>query len=130
MGPPFYVVIRGKGSTLISQLFLTPWVLVWSRVSNPRPPALQSSALPTELILLTKKFLAQDGNWVPVFTKFYKAGNTFFLSEGEGEGRLALLQMTGSDFEILSGSSCQKENVNLWAADDIPRTKVSVFRFF
>ena len=26
--------------------------------------------------------------------------------------------------------SFQKENVNLWAVDDIPRTKVSVFRFF
>ena len=59
-GPPFYVVIRatrrssrlqGKGSTFISQLFLRPWVLVRPRESNPRPPALQSSALPTELIL-------------------------------------------------------------------------------
>ena len=29
-----------------------PWVLVWLRESNQRPPALQSSALPTELILL------------------------------------------------------------------------------
>ena len=59
-GPPFYVVIRatrsssrhqGKGRTFISQLFLRPWVLVRPRESNPRPPALQSSALPTELIL-------------------------------------------------------------------------------
>ena len=31
-------------------LILRPWVLVRSRESNPRPPALQSSALPTELI--------------------------------------------------------------------------------
>ena len=27
------------------------WVMVWPRESNPQPPALQSSALPTELIL-------------------------------------------------------------------------------
>ena len=59
-GPPFYVVIQatrrssrlqGKGSTFISQLFLRPWLLVRPRESNPRPPALQSSALSTELIL-------------------------------------------------------------------------------
>ena len=29
-----------------------PWVLVWLRESKQRPPALQSSALPTDLILL------------------------------------------------------------------------------
>ena len=28
-----------------------PWVFVWPRESNPRPSALQSTALPTELIL-------------------------------------------------------------------------------
>ena len=59
-GPPFYVVIRAtrksrrlqcKGSIFISQLFLRPWVLVRPRESNTRPPALQSSALPTEVIL-------------------------------------------------------------------------------
>ena len=43
--------LQGKGSTFISQLFLRPWVLVPSRETNPRTPALQSSALPTELIL-------------------------------------------------------------------------------
>ena len=50
---PFYVVIlatprssrlQGKGITFISHL-------VRSRESNPRPPSLQSSAQPTELIL-------------------------------------------------------------------------------
>ena len=50
--PPFYVVIRAtrrssrlhyKGSTFISQ--------VRPRESNPRPPALRSHALPTELTL-------------------------------------------------------------------------------
>ena len=59
-GPPFYVVIQatrrssrlqGKGSTFISQLFLRPWLLVRPRESNPRPPALQSSALSAELML-------------------------------------------------------------------------------
>ena len=53
-GPPFYVVIRatrrsshlqGKGSTYFKTLSIVP------AQSNPRPPALQSSALPTELIL-------------------------------------------------------------------------------
>ena len=56
MGPPFYVVIRatrrsscwqGKCSTLISQLFFRPWVLVRPQGSNSRPRALQSNALPT-----------------------------------------------------------------------------------
>ena len=72
-GPPFYVVIRatrrssrlqGKGSTFISQLFLRPWVLVRPRESNPRPPALQSSALSTELILppLNNKSWKQRGS--------------------------------------------------------------------
>ena len=32
-------------------VILRPWVMVRSRESNPRPPALQSNALPTELIL-------------------------------------------------------------------------------
>ena len=32
-------------------VILRPWVLVRPRESNPRPPALQSNALPTELIL-------------------------------------------------------------------------------
>ena len=58
-GPPFYVVIRAalrssrlhcKRSTFISQSFW-PWALVPPRDSNPRLPALQSSALPTKLIL-------------------------------------------------------------------------------
>ena len=62
--PPFYVVIQatrrsshllGKGSTFISQLFqLVVWdpgYLVRPQESNPRPSALQSRFLPTELIL-------------------------------------------------------------------------------
>ena len=32
-------------------VILRPWVMVRPRESNPRPPALQSNALPTELIL-------------------------------------------------------------------------------
>ena len=43
--------LQGKGSTFISQLFLRLWVLVPSRETNPKTPALQSSPLPTELIL-------------------------------------------------------------------------------
>ena len=61
-GPPFYVVIwatrgsshlQGKGSTFISQFFFKDPepVPVRPRESNPRPRALQSSALPTDLIL-------------------------------------------------------------------------------
>ena len=62
-GPPFYVVIwatrgsrhlQGKGSTFISQFFFfkdPEPVPVRPRESNPRPRALQSSALPTDLIL-------------------------------------------------------------------------------
>ena len=39
-------------------VILRPWVLVQSRESNPRPPALQSIALPSELILpRLKRFL-------------------------------------------------------------------------
>ena len=41
--------LQGKCSTFISQSFLR--VLVQPQESNPRPPAQQSSALPTELIL-------------------------------------------------------------------------------
>ena len=33
-------------------VILRPWVMVRPRESNPRPPALQSNALPTELIFL------------------------------------------------------------------------------
>ena len=36
--------------------YLRPWVLVRPRESNLRPPALQSSALPTELILPQQAF--------------------------------------------------------------------------
>ena len=44
--------LQGKGSTFISQLFLDPeyWSGAGNR-SNPQPSALQSSALPSELIL-------------------------------------------------------------------------------
>ena len=41
----------GQRKYLHFSLILRPWVLVRSRKSNPRPPALQSSAQPTELIL-------------------------------------------------------------------------------
>ena len=41
----------GQKKHLHSSAILRPWVLVRSRESNPRPPALQLSALPTELIL-------------------------------------------------------------------------------
>ena len=59
-GPPFYVVIRAtrrprrlqyKGRYLHFSDILRPWVLVRPRKSNPRPSPLQSSALPTELVL-------------------------------------------------------------------------------
>ena len=61
MGLPFYMAIQatwrstglqGKGNNFIFQLFYYQgWVLVWLREAIPRPPALQSSVLPTELIL-------------------------------------------------------------------------------
>ena len=41
----------GQRKYLHFSVILRPWVLVRPRESNPRPPALQSSALPTELIL-------------------------------------------------------------------------------
>ena len=40
----------GQRKYLHFSVILRPWVLVRPRESNPRPPALQSSALPTELI--------------------------------------------------------------------------------
>ena len=63
-GPPF---VRGHPSHakvsppavqrkyLHFSVILRPWVMVRPRESNPRPPALQSNALPTELILLRLK---------------------------------------------------------------------------
>ena len=58
MGPPFYVVIRAKVQPLAVQRYylhfsviLRRWVLVRPWESNPRPPTLQSSVLPTDLIL-------------------------------------------------------------------------------
>ena len=53
-GPPLYVVIRAKRrSNRFFSVILRPWVLVrWSGLSSPRPPVQQSSALPTDLILL------------------------------------------------------------------------------
>ena len=41
----------GQRQYLHFSVILRTWVLVWSQESNPRPPALQSSTLPTELIL-------------------------------------------------------------------------------
>ena len=70
MGPPFYArghpnQEQGKGSTFI---------LVRPRESNPRPPALQSSALPTELILVrcngSVRFLSITS--VPILRAFVK----------------------------------------------------------
>ena len=42
---------QGIGSIFISQLFLDPEYWSSPRESNPRPPSLQSDALPTELTL-------------------------------------------------------------------------------
>ena len=84
MGLPFYVVIRaiqrsshlqGKGSTFISQSFLRPWVLVWSPESNLQPPALQSSALVTELILL-----GQNDQNTFEFTHFFELQNVIKIN--------------------------------------------------
>ena len=41
----------GQRQYLHFSVILSPWVLIWPREPNPRHPALQSSALPTELIL-------------------------------------------------------------------------------
>ena len=63
-GLQFYAVIRTTqrssrfGSVEAVPLFLIilrPWVLSRARELNPRPPALESSALPTEPILLLNK---------------------------------------------------------------------------
>ena len=40
----------GRREYLYFSVILRPWVLVRSRESNPRPPALQSNVLPTELV--------------------------------------------------------------------------------
>ena len=52
----------GQRKHLHFSVILRPWVMVRPRESNPRPPSLQSNALPTELILprlerITKKML-------------------------------------------------------------------------
>ena len=60
MGLPFYMVMRAtqrsrrlqcKGSSFITQLFSNTLHEHWSGPWNPPPPTLQSSAVPTELIL-------------------------------------------------------------------------------
>ena len=48
----------GQGQYFYFAVILRPWALVRPRESNPRPPALQSSALPTELILPRVKTMA------------------------------------------------------------------------
>ena len=55
----------GQRKYLHFSVILRPWVLVRPREWNPRPPALQSSALPTELILPRSKssrFSKQNNN--------------------------------------------------------------------
>ena len=47
--------IAGQRKYLHFLVILRPWVLVRLQESNPRPPALQSSALPTEQILPRSK---------------------------------------------------------------------------
>ena len=42
--------VTGQREYLHFSVTLRPWVLVWPQESNPQAPALQSSALPTELI--------------------------------------------------------------------------------
>ena len=118
-GPPFYVVIRatrgssrhqGKGRTFISQLFLRPWVLVRPRESNPWPPALQSSALPTELILprlanptaggkRSRKscFPARVGCLAWKLERFYSLSG--ILHQGAPEPRIAFLPSLVSAWE-------------------------------
>ena len=60
-------------------VILRPWVMVRPRESNPRPPALQSNALPTELILprlmkLNSRML-WNGRHVVYFTVNFKSKN-------------------------------------------------------
>ena len=53
-GQPSHAKVQppaGQRKYLHFSVILRPWVLVRPRESNPRPSALQSSALPTELIL-------------------------------------------------------------------------------
>ena len=67
----------GQREYLHFSVILRPWVLVRPRESNPRPPALQTSALPTELILPRfsnrtgtsfddGKVRENDQTWLPV----------------------------------------------------------------
>ena len=53
--------LSGQREYLHFSVILRPWVLVRPRESNPRPPALQSSALPTELIL--QRFFVNSGSF-------------------------------------------------------------------
>ena len=67
--PSFYVVIRATRRSSHLQCTGSTWVLVRSRESKPRPPALQSRALPTELILPAVKrnlrnSLADNHSWI------------------------------------------------------------------
>ena len=54
-GLEFYAVIRTTQRSSRFLIILRPWVLSRARELNPRPPALESSALPTEPILLLNK---------------------------------------------------------------------------
>ena len=59
-GPPFYVLVPVTRSFLSHFKTLS---VVRSLKSNPRPPAHQSSALPTELILLQIYEGSRNSSW-------------------------------------------------------------------
>ena len=89
-GPPFYEVIRAKVQPLAVQRYylhfsviLRRWVLVRRRESNPRPPILQSSVLPTELILPLSYFCKRVQSLVilRVWGNSFPPGWFFFVAE-------------------------------------------------
>ena len=87
MGPPFlcshlshvkvYLLAVQRGYLFFLSFFWRPWVKVWPQESNLWPSALQSSALPTELILpWSKNNVNTTPSWQ--FTPFGCYRGTYF----------------------------------------------------
>ena len=108
-GPPFYVVIRatqrftrlqGKGSTFISQIFYDPEYCSGPGMSNPRPPALLSSVLLTELILPLLKWcrgILKHFTFFSFFSFFYYTMSTLC---GNFKRQVEVLLSTGIVFHF------------------------------
>ena len=84
---------RAKELPSFLSYFLRPWVLVRLRETNPRPPALQSSALPTELTLprIPNYFASKTKNFA--VSSFFLAACNKEFQHGQMRSHTHMLQM-------------------------------------